>query len=128
MNFWNSIKVAFIALRLNAMRSFLTMLGIIIGIASVIVMVAISSGAQKEVEKMISNLGTNMLIINSGAGWRGGRRNESGTDQPFSEKDLKSITEQFDFIEASSGSIDSSATIVYGNKNWQCSINGVHAD
>ena len=98
MTFWNSIKVAFVALRLNALRSFLTMLGIIIGIASVIVMVAISSGAQKEVDKMIGNLGTNMLIINPGAGRWGGRRSESGTDEPFSEKDLKSITEEFDFI------------------------------
>ena len=128
MTFWNSIKVAFVALRLNALRSFLTMLGIIIGIASVIVMVAISSGAQKEVDKMIGNLGTNMLIINPGAGRWGGRRSESGTDEPFSEKDLKSITQEFDFIEGSSGSIDAMATVVSGNRNWQSSINGVHAD
>ena len=128
MNFWNSIKVAFVALRLNALRSFLTMLGIIIGIASVIVMVAISSGAQKEVEKLISNLGTNMLIVNPGAGRWGGRRSESGTEEPFSEKDLRSVAEEFDFIEAASGSVDAMGTVVYGNRNWQTSIDGVHAD
>jgi len=128
MNFWNSIKVATVALQLNALRSFLTMLGIIIGIASVIIMVAISSGAQKEVEKMISNLGTNMLILNSGAGRFGPRRGEAGSDTAFSEKDMKSIEDHFDFIDGATGSIDSNTTIVYGNRNWQASINGVHAD
>ena len=88
MTFLNSIKVALVALQLNAMRSFLTMLGIIIGIASVIVMVAISTGAKKEVDKMISNLGTNMLMVNSGAGWHGPRRSEEGTATPFSEKEV----------------------------------------
>ena len=128
MTFLNSIKVALVALQLNAMRSFLTMLGIIIGIASVIVMVAISSGAKQEVDKMISNLGTNMLMVNAGAGWHGPRRSEEGTATPFSEKDMRSIEHEFSFIDGASGSLDSSATIVFGNRNWQSSVDGVNAD
>lgn len=128
MTFMNSIKVALIALQLNALRSFLTMLGIIIGIASVIVMVAVSSGAQKEVEKMINNLGTNMLLVNAGAGWRGPRRGQEGSATPFSDRDMRAIVHEFNFIDGASGSLDSSATVVFGNRNWQTSINGVNAD
>ena len=99
MTFWNCMKIALVALRLNALRSFLTMLGIIIGIASVIVMVSISSGAQKEVEKSINDLGTNMLIIRPGAGRHGGRRGGAGSAGPLSEKDLRSIVSEFNFID-----------------------------
>ena len=68
MTLWNSIRIALAALRLNAFRSFLTMLGIIIGISSVIVMVSVSSGAKMAVENFINSLGTNMLMIRPGAG------------------------------------------------------------
>ncbi|MCK5499566.1 MAG: ABC transporter permease, partial [Gammaproteobacteria bacterium] len=63
MTFWNCIRIALGALRLNALRSFLTMLGIIIGITSVIVMVSVSNGAQQQVENLISSLGTNILRV-----------------------------------------------------------------
>ena len=63
MGLWKTINIALIALKLNALRSFLTMLGIIIGIASVIVMVSVSSGSKQEIERAIDQLGSNMLNI-----------------------------------------------------------------
>ena len=78
MGLWNTIRIALVALRLNKMRSFLTMLGIIIGIASVIVMVSVSSGSKAEIERTIDQLGSNMLSIRPGA-QAFGRRGGSGS-------------------------------------------------
>ena len=128
MTLWNSIRIALVALRLNALRSFLTMLGIIIGIASVIVMVSVSSGAKLAVENFINSLGTNMLLIRPGAGMFGGRRSEAGTDAPFTERDVRAIHKQFDFIDGISGSVNDNAPVIAGNNNWQTQITGVHVD
>jgi putative ABC transport system permease protein len=128
MTFWNCIRIALVALRLNALRSFLTMLGIIIGITSVIVMVSVSSGAQQQVENLISSLGTNILRVRPGSSRLGGRLAGAGTATPFSEKDLKVIQSRFHFIEGVSGSIDTSAQAIAGGLNWQTRINGVHKE
>ena len=80
MGIWKTINIALIALKLNALRSFLTMLGIIIGIASVIVMVSVSSGSKQEIERAIDQLGSNMLNIRPGARTSGGRHSGSGPD------------------------------------------------
>jgi putative ABC transport system permease protein len=128
MTLLNSIRIALVALRLNAFRSFLTMLGIIIGIASVIVMVSVSSGAKMAVENFINSLGTNMLMIRPGASMFGGRRSEAGTDAPFTERDVKTLRKEFDFIDGISGSLNGSAPIIAGNNNWTTQVTGVHAD
>ena len=128
MTLWNSIRIALAALRLNAFRSFLTMLGIIIGISSVIVMVSVSSGAKMAVENFINSLGTNMLMIRPGAGMFGGRRSEAGTDAPFTERDIRAISKEFDFIDGISGSLDDMAPVIFGNTNWTSHITGVHVD
>ncbi len=128
MTIWNSIRIALVALRLNAFRSFLTMLGIIIGIASVIVMVSVSSGAKMAVENFINSLGTNMLMIRPGAGMFGGRRSEAGTEKPFTEADIRAIRNQFDFIEGISGSTNDAAPIIAGSNNWLTNISGVHSE
>ncbi len=128
MTFWNCIRIALGALRLNALRSFLTMLGIIIGITSVIVMVSVSNGAQQQVENLISSLGTNILRVRPGSSRFGGRLAGAGTATPFSEKDLKAIQSRFHFIEDASGSIDTTAPVIAGGLNWQTRINGVHKE
>ena len=121
-------NIALTALRLNKMRSFLTMLGIIIGIASVIVMVSISSGSKREIEAQIDRLGSNMLSIRPGASMRGGRHGGSGSAAPLTEKHIKRLKDKFDFIDGISGSISSNVPAVYGNKNWTTSVTGIHAD
>lgn len=128
MGLWKTINIALIALKLNALRSFLTMLGIIIGIASVIVMVSVSSGSKNEIEKAIDQLGSNMLNIRPGAHMSGGRHSSAGSASPFTEKDVKRLKEKFSFVDGISGSIRTNAPVVYGNKNWTTSITGVHAD
>ena len=91
MNTWKTIGIALVALRLNAMRSFLTMLGIIIGIASVIIMVSVSSGSKNEIERAIDRLGSHMLNIRPGTSTSGGRRGGAGSATPFTEKDIKRL-------------------------------------
>ena len=127
MGLWNTIRIALVALRLNKMRSFLTMLGIIIGIASVIVMVSVSSGSKAEIERHIDQLGSNMLSIRPGA-QAFGRRGGSGSADPITEKHIDRLREEFDFIDGISGRISSSAAVVFGNKNWTTSVDGIHAD
>jgi putative ABC transport system permease protein len=125
---WKSINIALIALRLNALRSFLTMLGIIIGIASVIVMVSVSSGSKQEIEKAIDQLGSNMLSIRPGARRSGGRHSGAGSAAPFTEKDVKRMKDKFAFLEGVSGSVNTNAPVIYGNKNWTTSVTGIHID
>ncbi len=121
-------NIALVALRLNKMRSFLTMLGIIIGIASVIVMVSISSGSKQEIEAQIDSLGSNMLSIRPGASMRGGRHGGSGSAAPLTEKDIKRLKDKFEFIDGISGSVSSNVPVVFGNTNWTTSVTGIHAD
>ena len=121
-----TFQIAIGALRLNATRSFLTMLGIIIGIASVIVMVSISEGAKKQVEERINQLGTNLLMVRPGASFFGGRSRGAGTASPITEKNLNGLMERLPFIDGASGSIGTNTPVVLGNKNWQSQITGVH--
>ncbi len=121
-----TFQIATGALRLNATRSFLTMLGIIIGIASVIVMVSISEGAKKQVEERINQLGTNLLMVRPGASFFGGRSRGAGTDSPITEKNMDGLMQRLPFIEGASGSIGTNTPVVLGNKNWQSQITGVH--
>jgi putative ABC transport system permease protein len=128
MNIWKTINVALVALRLNALRSFLTMLGIIIGIASVIVMVSVSNGSKQEIERAIEQLGSHMLNIRPGTSTTGGRRGGSGSAAPFTEKDIKRLREEFEFLDSISGSISTSAVVVSGNRNWTTGVIGIHTD
>ena len=121
-----SFQIAVGALRLNATRSFLTMLGIIIGIASVIVMVSISEGAKQQVEQRINESGTSQLIIRPGASFRGGRSGGAGTATPISEKQMVELVQRLPFVEGGSGNIGTNAPVVLGNNNWQSQITGVH--
>jgi putative ABC transport system permease protein len=127
MGLWNTVRIALVALRLNKMRSFLTMLGIIIGIASVIVMVSVSSGSKAEIEAAIDRLGSNMLSIRPGS-HTFGRRGGSGSADPLTEKHVEGLRNQFDFISAISGQISDTVAVVFGNQNWTTSVEGIHSD
>ena len=124
MTFTNYLFTALSAIRLNAMRSLLTALGVIIGVASVIVMSAIGSGARQEVERSISRLGTNMLTISPGSSRSGRSQGGAGTAAPFSEDDMEAIRERIAGVSAVTGSLSINAPIIYGNQNWTTSVTG----
>ncbi|MFT3907694.1 MAG: ABC transporter permease [Steroidobacteraceae bacterium] len=122
------IKVALTALRLNKLRSALTALGIIIGVASVIVMAAIGNGATAQLQKQIASLGTNVLNVMPGSMRVGGRQLGFGGAVPLSEKDMRALSAGVTGIAAMSGTLNGSVTVVYGAANWSTTVNGVHAD
>ncbi|HXG79725.1 MAG TPA: ABC transporter permease [Methyloceanibacter sp.] len=128
MNLFASCKAAIAALRANALRSFLAMLGVIIGVASVIVMVSVASGASQAIEERIASLGTNLLIVSPGSYTSGGRRAGEGTAPPLSETDLAIIRAKVPGIAAAAGTVQGSAPVVAGASNWTTQVMGVDAD
>ena len=128
MNLLASCKVAIAALKVNALRSFLAMLGVIIGVASVIVMVSVASGASQAIEARIRALGTNLLIISPGSFTSGGRRAGEGTAMALSESDIEIIRAKVSGVAAIAGTISGSAPMVIGSSNWTTSVNGVNED
>ena len=127
MSYTNYLSSALAAIRLNAMRSLLTALGVIIGVASVIVMSAIGSGARQEVERSISRLGTNMLTIFPGSSRSGRSQGGAGTAPPLSEDDMEAIAARVPGVAAVTGSLSVSSPIIYGNQNWTTSVTGTSA-
>lgn len=128
MSLWDSFLVAWTALRTNLLRSFLTALGIVIGVASVILLVAVGSGAAGEVERQINSLGTSMLVVFPGSSRVLGRAAGAGTDIPLSETDMQAIREKVAGVTALSGQLDESGPVIKGNLNWITVLSGVHAD
>jgi putative ABC transport system permease protein len=125
MNVLATVPVALNALRVNALRSLLAMLGVIIGVASVIVMISISDGAKAEVDRQISSLGANMLIVRPGSFGFGGRRGGAGTGTPMSDADVEAIVTQVPGVVSASGELSTSAPIVSDGVNWTSRIQGV---
>ena len=128
MNPLASFRVAIAALKVNALRSFLAMLGVIIGVASVIVMVSVANGAGQAIEARIKALGTNVLVVMPGAYTSGGRRSGEGTALALSENDLAAIRTNVPGVTAAAGLVTGSAPVVVGNANWTTSVNGVNED
>ena len=128
MNVLAAFKVALAALRLNMLRSILAMLGVIIGVASVIVMVSVASGAGQAIEARIKALGTNVLVIMPGSFTSGGRRAGEGTALALSESDLAAIRAKVTGVAAIAGIVSGSAPVVVGNTNWTTSVDGVNED
>ena len=126
MTILDSFGIALTALRANMLRSILTTLGIIIGVASVIVMVSVGAGARSDVDKRINALGTNMLVAYPGSARVAGRAGGAGTTRPLSETDLQAVREGMPEVLAISGYLNGSAPIVRGNQNWQTQVAGVH--
>ena len=123
-----SFGIALRSLRANKMRSFLTMLGIIIGVASVITMVAVGAGAQTQVTEQIRSLGANVLMVVPGAARDGGVRRESGSRHTLTESDAAAIGSQLPQVQAAAPSIRGPHQIVRGGRNWNTTVNGTTAD
>jgi len=118
------IKIALGALTRNKVRSALTMLGIIIGVASVIAMVSLGQGAQKQVQDQISSMGTNLLIVSAGSQRTGGVRAGGGTASTITLEDVDAI-KQAPAVAAVSPGVSASVTLVSGNQNWTTRAEGV---
>jgi len=124
MNVLGLLRVAMRALAVNKLRSALTMLGIIIGVAAVIVMIAVGAGAQARVEEQIRSLGSNLLLILSGTTTAGGVRMGFGSNQTISEDDAAAIPRELPQAMAAPA-LRGTAQIVWGNQNWSTVIFGV---
>jgi putative ABC transport system permease protein len=121
-----SCRIAIDALKVHALRSFLAMLGVIIGVASVIVMVSVASGASQAIEARIRALGTNLLMVAPGSFTSGGRRAGEGTAMALSDRDLEAIRAKVPGIAAIAGVVSGSAPLVVGSSNWTTQVNGVN--
>jgi putative ABC transport system permease protein len=124
MNYSNLIKIAISALQRNKLRAFLTMLGIIIGVASVITMLAIGQGSKKSIQEQVSNMGSNMIIIFPGTQFRGGVQMGSGTSQSLTMADVEAIRSECDAIYLISPELRTSGQVIYANQNAPTSAYG----
>ena len=124
MNYQNLFKIAIRAIAANKMRSFLTALGIIIGIAAVITMLAIGQGSKANIAEM----GSNMIMIHPGADMRGGVRQDASSMETLKQTDYDAIKDECNYISAISPSVSSNGQWINGNNNTQSSIYGVNQD
>ena len=125
MNGTKLFKIAMRALVNNKMRAFLTMLGIIIGVASVITMLAIGQGSKKSIQAQISEMGSNMIMIHPGADTRGGVRQDASAMQTLKLTDYEALQNETNYLAAVSPSVSSSGQLIAGNNNYPSSVNGV---
>jgi len=128
MKWQNLIKVAFKSIFKNKMRTFLTMLGIIIGVGAVIVMVAIGKGAEQRIQSQISSLGTNLIMVFPGAARQGSVHMGPGTGRELSTDDMDRLRKNTTLLTAVSPVVRSGGQIVGGNGNWSTSIYGGSED
>ncbi|QIK54968.1 FtsX-like permease family protein [Dysgonomonas sp. HDW5B] len=126
MNFINLFKIALRALSGNKFRGFLTMLGIIIGVAAVITMLAIGQGSKRSIQDQISTMGSNMINIRPGTGQFGGVRQSASSMQTLKLEDYEAIADQAEYISAASPEISSSGQVIFGANNAPTSIYGVN--
>jgi putative ABC transport system permease protein len=119
-----NLSIALQALKVNKLRSGLTMLGIIIGVAAVIVMIAVGSGAQARVKEQIAGLGSNLMILWAGSVTTAGVRGGSGTAQTLVEDDAWAVMNEISEIQVAAPTQRGSGQIVWGNANWLASIVG----
>src|SRR5689334_9204466 len=123
-----SMRIAFRALFSNKARSFLTMLGIIIGVAAVIVMVALGQGASASVQARIASLGTNVLYLYPGSSQSGGVRGGSASVQTLTQQDSEAIQRDASSLRYLSPVLRHGYQVVNGNQNWFTNVQGVGVD
>lgn len=128
MNYSNLIKIAKNALMRNKFRAFLTMLGIIIGVASVIAMLAIGQGSKKSIQDQMSSMGSNLVFIMPGSQQRGGVMVGGSSNQTLRMEDVEAISQECTAISAISPELRTSGQVVYGNLNWPTTIYGSNAE
>ena len=125
MNVLAGARIAVSALRVNKLRSALTMLGIIIGVGAVITMVAVGAGARVRVAEQIQSLGSNMIVVLNGFGTSGGVRLGSGSNLTITEEDAWAIQREIPLVEAAAPAMRGGAQVVYSNLNWSTIVLGV---
>lgn len=129
MNYSNLFKIALRAIAANKMRSFLTALGIIIGVASVIAMLAIGQGSKKSIQENIAQMGSNMIMINPGADrGPGGVRQDASSMETLKLTDYQSLKDECNYISAISPVVNKSGQFIFGNNNAPSTIYGVNTD
>ena len=128
MNTTNLLKIALRALANNKLRGFLTMLGIIIGVASVITMLAIGQGSKRSIQAHISEMGSNMIMIQPGADMRGGVRQDASAMETLKLQDYEDIVNETRYVSATSPSVNSSGQVIYGANNAPTTVYGISPD
>jgi len=128
MNPLKTVQVALKALNKNKMRSFLTMLGIIVGVLAVVAMVSIGQGASVSIQERISQLGSNLLFVRPGSTHRGGVHGGWGSRTTLKPEDAEAIAEECPSVEMVSPEVSTRTQVVYKNQNWNTSITGNGAD
>ena len=128
MNTTNLLKIALRALANNKLRGFLTMLGIIIGVASVITMLAIGQGSKRSIQAQISEMGSNMIMIQPGADMRGGVRQDASAMETLKLQDYEDIVNETRYVSTTSPSVNSSGQAIYGANNAPTTVYGISPD
>ena len=128
MNTTNLLKIALRALANNKLRGFLTMQGIIIGVASVITMLAIGQGSKRSIQAQISEMGSNMIMIQPGADMRGGVRQDASAMETLKLQDYEDIVNETRYVSATSPSVNSSGQVIYGANNAPTTVYGISPD
>ncbi len=123
-----ALRIALRSLRVNKLRTALTMLGIMIGVAAVIAMVSVGAGAQARVAEQIQSLGSNLIIVLSGSTTSSGIRLGHGSQLTITEDDAAAIAREVAAVQVAAPSSRGVAQVVYGNLNWSTQIQGVTAD
>jgi putative ABC transport system permease protein len=119
---WDTLILALREIRRHVLRSFLTVLGIVIGVASVIIMVTLGNGATVQVTEQIASLGSNLLMVSPGRRLGPGR--DSSTSSPFKLADAEAIARDITSLAAVAPSASQGVTAIFGNENWSTTING----
>ena len=120
----STFKISFRALRVNKMRSALTMLGIIIGVGAVITMLAVGTGASEKISEQMASIGSNLLIVMPGSSTSGGLRMGSGTQSTLTQDDAEAIARECPAVSDVAPTFNGAAQVVYGNQNWSTGITG----
>jgi putative ABC transport system permease protein len=126
MSFFNLFRIALKALQRNKLRAFLTMLGIIIGVASVISMVAIGQGSKQSIQKQLSGMGSNMIIIRPNSNVSAGARLDAANVQTLTMDDVKSLQRDAPHLSAVTPVINTKGQAINGNNNWSTTVTGVN--
>ncbi len=128
MNGTNLFRIALRALANNKLRAFLTMLGIIIGVASVIAMLAIGQGSKKSIQQQISEMGSNMIMIHPGGETRGGVRQDASSMQTLKLENYEKLREECTYLSGISPNVSASGQLIAGANNYPSSVSGVSTD
>ena len=128
MTFLRDLGIALRALRVNKLRSALTVLGVVVGVASVVCMMSIGAGAQADVSERIRTLGSNLLLLMPGARNSGGARLESGTQPTLTEEDALAIRRNLRDVQVAAPLLSRSMPLVAGNRNWTTLVAGINPD